>query len=148
MSYYDDYDNLNKLVGQTITNIWMDHENLVFEFANGNRQAYTVYGDCCSCSYFYDFLGVEKLLNNGPVVSTQRIDLDTPDDKDAQQGDYVQAYGFEIVTEDPLFGSVTSVVSFRNDSNGYYGGTMIECTVPNDLTGLKHIVQDELGLER
>lgn len=148
MSYYDNYNTLEKLVGQTITNIWMSHDYLVFEFATGNRQAYSVYGDCCSYSYFYDFLGVEKLLNNGAVISTKQIDLDTPDDKDALQGEYVQAYGFEIVTEDPLFGQVTSVLSFRNDSNGYYGGTMIECSAPNDLTGLKHIVQDELGLER
>jgi hypothetical protein len=30
--------------------------------------------------------------------------------------------GLEIVTDDPKFGEVTSVFSFRNDSNGYYGG--------------------------
>lgn len=117
------YDDISDLNGQKITGILMSPEYLVFEHATG-KVGYLVEGDCCSCSYFYDFHGVEKLFQNGPVVSTKAINLDAPDDDDARKGEVVAAYGFEIVTEHPTWGEQTSVFSFRNDSNGYYGGTL------------------------
>lgn len=135
---------IQALVGKKIQRIFMDAVYLKFETNQGDT-AFTVEGDCCSHSYFYDFYGVNKLLNNGAVISAQEISLDDPNDEDSRKGDYVQAYGFELVTEDPQFGEVTSVFSFRNDSNGYYGGWMERTNdVPEDLPEL---VDDCLGTD-
>lgn len=120
--------NMNNLVGAKIQQIFMDFDVLTFITDKGNF-SYGVTADCCSSSYFYDFHGVQKLLENGPVVSTRSIDLEDPDDEDARRGDVVVAYGFEIVTEHPKWGEQTSVVSFRNDSNGYYGGSLVRINV-------------------
>ena len=144
MGYYDT--DLNKdLTGKTIQKIFMSHGYLQFD-TDGGTFVYAVEGDCCSQSYFYDFHGVKKLLSGNPVVSAREIELEEPTDEDARNGDVVVAYGYEIVTEDPKFGEVTSVFSFRNDSNGYYGGSMYY--TKERPTGLKELTDDELGLIR
>jgi hypothetical protein len=116
---------LTKLVGRTITSIAMNDEYLRFDTDQGTL-TFTVEGDCCSHSYFHDFMGVEKLLKNGPVISIAAVSLDVEVAED-RSDDYIAAYGFEVVIEDPVFGPVTAVFSFRNASNGYYGGWMEEC---------------------
>ena len=115
---------IERLIGRTIQKIYMNSQYLKFETNLGNI-VFTVYGDCCSSSYFHDFIGVEKLLKGTPVVSVKSIDLTTDDSQvKVNRNDYdsIACYGYEIVTEDPQFGEVTSVFSFRNSSNGYYGG--------------------------
>ena len=142
---YSKYDNVNDLVGKTIKAIYMDTDKLVSD-TDAGLIAYVVDGDCCSTSYFYDFQGVKKLLAGNPVISTKAIDLEAPDDEDSRKGDVVEAYGFEIVTEDPQFGEVTSVFSFRNDSNGYYGGTLYRADSAEPMPK-RQITDDTAGLE-
>jgi hypothetical protein len=112
------------LVGLDIQEIYMDGDYLAFVGTQDGaikQVLWTVVGDCCSCSYFNDFYGVEKLINNGPVINVEMIDpREVVGSEDS--GEYVQAYGIKIITESPLWGEMTSVVSFRNSSNGYYGG--------------------------
>ena len=91
---------------------------------------------------FYDFLGVKKLLNNGAVVSFEDIELhpsdiieengDQKDKKSYQES--IQVYGYRIVTVDPILGEVSSVFSFRNYSNGYYGGSLELCPDDKDVS--------------
>lgn len=117
---------IERLVGRTIKKIYMNEDNLKFETNLGNI-VFQVYGDCCSRSYFHDFIGVEKLLKGTPVVSVSRVGLETANSKvpvNRNDSEEVKCYGYEIVTEDPQFGEVTSVFSFRNSSNGYYGGSL------------------------
>lgn len=118
---YDDPDEvLNDLIGKKITEIHMNDDYLVFITDGAEVHAFQAVGDCCSWSYFHDFYGLEKLLENGPVVSARPIAV-YHDDWEDEYGEK-QAYGFEIVTEHPTWGEQTSVFSFRNESNGYYGG--------------------------
>lgn len=142
--YYESDDLSKDLTEAIIQKISISHEYLRFDTANKGTFVYTVEGDCCSESYFYDFHGVKKLLAGNPVSSARSIELDDPTDEDSRNGDVVIAYGFEIVTDDPKFGEVTSVFSFRNNSNGYYGGWMRYTTERPDA--LKQITDDELGL--
>lgn len=133
MSYYDK--DIEKLVGRTIKKIYMNEDYLKFETNLGNI-VFCVYGDCCSQSYFHDFIGVEKLLKGTPVVSVKSIELSTSDSKvlvNHNDSDEVECYGYEIVTEDPKFGEVTSVFSFRNSSNGYYGGSLENADANTDV---------------
>lgn len=133
-------DSLEDLVGKKIEKIFINSECLRFQTDQGDFH-YTVYGDCCSSSYFHDFIGVEKLLKNGKVISTKKISLELPKDEETEDDwEYIQCYGFEIVTEDPEFGEVTSVMSFRNSSNGYYGGSLE--TTASTPSGLPEIIND------
>lgn len=110
---------IKDLVGHTIKHIFMNENALKFETDKGSF-VFTVSGDCCSVSYFYDFTGVDKLLGR-KVKKIETVDLDTKG-KHTEGHDSLQCYGYRFVSEDPQFGEVSSVMSFRNDSNGYYGG--------------------------
>jgi hypothetical protein len=138
MGYYDNAD-LSALVGKSIARIRWSEDYLVFNTADGHQFGFGVAGDCCSSSYFHDFYGVAHLLNNGPVVSVREIDLKSFE----QDYDHIQCYGHELVTTHPIWGEVTSVFSFRNSSNGYYGGWMTEAgSFPDDLP---EITTDQVG---
>lgn len=136
-----------KLVGKKILKIFINEQYLKFETDQG-AVCYFVEGDCCSTSYFHDFVGVEKLLKNGVVKSFKSIDV-IPEDleydekkPDSEYDDSIQVYGYEIVTEDPQFGDVTSVLAFRNSSNGYYGGSMEYTKTIADGNDMAEIMQD------
>lgn len=126
------YDSFDDLVGKKVLRIFLNEEYLQFVTDNGTL-TYTVSGDCCSRSIFYDFYGVKNLLNNGPVTKWETVDLLPSDivkgeygsDKDKKDEDTeIQVYGYRFTTESPEWGEMSSVVSFRNYSNGYYGGTL------------------------
>jgi len=126
------------LPGKIIKQIFFNENYLRF-VTNDKTFTYGVDGDCCSTSYFYDFHGVKKLLAGNPVTEVKECELEPSDiveKKDPNYGwtsftdkkstdDSISVYGFQITTLDPEFGEVTSVFSFRNYSNGYYGGELI-----------------------
>lgn len=122
---------IERLVGKVVLKIYMNEDFLKFETDQGSV-VYGVYGDCCSSSYFHDFIGVKKLLENGTVLSAKEINLDektqkyNETEKETMTWGAISCYGFEIVTEHPVFGEQTSVFSFRNSSNGYYGGSLYD----------------------
>lgn len=117
---------LKDLIGRKVTHIYIDQYYLRFDTEDGPSYTYQVEGDCCSRSYFYDFYGVEKLLENGKITEIKTVEL-TPTDlsvRDKSDYDEIQVYGYQITTESKEYGEVTSVFSFRNASNGYYGGSI------------------------
>ena len=134
----DSENDLQLLVGKEITAIYIGEYKLVFDTTTG-KIAYTVEGDCCSHSYFYDFVGVNKLLQNRKVVAVEDIKLEEVQSEDEWED--IKVYGYSITTEDPKFGEVTSVLSFRNSSNGYYGGWMSEDS-NIDTDGLCELLTD------
>lgn len=110
---------IKDLVGYTVKRIFMNENALKFETDKGSY-VFTVEGDCCSSSYFYDFTGADKLLNH-EIKKVEEVELGTGG-KHEEGHDILECYGYRFITEDPQFGEVSSVMSFRNDSNGYYGG--------------------------
>ncbi|MFE7717545.1 hypothetical protein ACFU44_00715 [Nocardia rhizosphaerihabitans] len=122
------------LIGRKVTAVRMNDDVLIFETDQG-PVGFRVWGDCCSHSYFHDFYGLDKLRENGPVIEFNEISLPDPEPT-REYDDCVQAYGYEIVTEHKMFGPQTSVFSFRNSSNGYYGGEMEEFPDWQDITRL------------
>ena len=159
-----DPDHYEALIGATVSAVLIREETLVFQTDRG-LVGYRVVGDCCSTSYFHDFYGVQHLLNNGPVVAFEEVALGPGDagwhDPDCRSrwddstGGYVtpcgghhdalEVYGYRITTEHPTFGPVSSVFSFRNDSNGYYGGWMelFEATRVGD--DMRSLAEDLVG---
>lgn len=125
-----------KLIGSTLNKIFFSSDYLILETDKGTF-TYTVYGDCCSRSVFYDFIGVKKILNK-KIVEVKRV-LDVGDDNNIEdENDYnlkkhpyssndsIKVYGYRITVEDKEFEELSAVFSFRNYSNGYYGGEMEE----------------------
>lgn len=128
-----------ELVGKKVLKIFMNEENLKFETDKGNV-VFEVWGDCCSNSVFYDFIGVKKLFDNGPIKSVEDIELSINESKDTKKyQESTQSYGYRIITEDKNLGDVSSVFSFRNYSNGSYGGSMNVCA---DLEVSPEIFED------
>jgi len=136
---------LQDLVGKKINKIYLNEDYLKFETDEGNF-VYTVLGDCCSSSLFYDFYGVKELLGK-KVISVAEKELTADDikqieysssDKKGEHED-ISVYGYQIFTEDKDLGERTSVFSFRNYSNGYYGGWMEKIT---DFPVFPEIIDD------
>ena len=148
---------LNDLIGMKVLRIFMNEEYLAFDTDQG-RHVFGVSEDGDSHSYFHDFHGVRKLLDNGPIIEVRELpvtsfsnildddgdvdgdledesselDLDSDEDDEDDDLDYhddeeevvTECYGYQLITEHPRWGQQTSVFSFRNDSNGYYGGAL------------------------
>jgi len=140
-SYVSDKDLSEALVGKSVKKLYMNEDYLKFETDQGTF-VYGVEGDCCSHSYFYDFYGVKNLFLNGPITEVKEVQL-LPPERKVDQYDEIKVYGYQITTESEIFGPVTSVFSFRNSSNGYYGGCMngphedkeVLPEITNDLIG-------------
>lgn len=130
---------LEELKGRKITKIYFNQMYLRFETEGGPTYTFTVDADCCSSSYFYDFYGVKNLLDNGPVTEVKEVELKDSDIKESD-GEYIQVYGFQLTTESKEFGPVTSVFSFRNSSNGYYGGSLVDSSFEGELPEIKEDV--------
>jgi hypothetical protein len=137
----DEY--LKQMIGKKVEKIFASQDKLTFQ-TDGGVFRFEVYGDCCSTSVFYDFYGVENLLNNGAILDIKEVDLLKSDLEDMNKiihgsrlDDYIQKYGYQFTTESPEFGEMTSVFSFRNYSNGYYGGNLIIGDYTEDPPELK-----------
>lgn len=125
---------MKELIGEKITKVFIDEENLTFETASGKVINYAVRGDCCSKSVWYDFYGLEGLLKGGVVIEANDINLyenegiknfvtERLSRVDVKNYDLsIEIYGVAIVYDGGNYGERSAAVSFRNYSNGYYGG--------------------------
>ena len=130
------------LVGNKIVKVEMSLDHLRLTNDIGKEFTYVLTGGCCSSSYFYDVQGVKNLLGNGAITEAKDIDV-TLEEKKAlgYKEEYVdQFYGVALTTISPTFGEVTTVFSYRNVSNGYYGGDMEPTTFYGDIS--KPITED------
>lgn len=121
---------MNEIIGHTIKNLSLEDggENLVFTTEKGNI-IYTTYSECCSRSFFSDIEGLDNLLGEKVLSVTERQEWTDEETKKAEsQGDYdsLSLYGYIIKTQ-----KGTCDIEFRNDSNGYYGGS---CDLVRDET--------------
>ena len=136
-------ENLQKLVGKTIKKIYFNEKYLKFETDNGNF-CFTTEGDCCSESVFYDFYGVKDILGK-KIKEIKEVELTTDDRMDGKKyQESIAVYGYQIFWEDEGWGDRTAVFSFRNYSNGYYGGSLEDC---KDTEVLPEIKDDVIKTE-
>jgi hypothetical protein len=148
MGWYDN--DFAEIVGATVERVFWSSDRMILDTDKGTF-IYDVEGECCSYSYFHDFIGIKKLLNNGPVVGFESVDLEADDIEDDGYN-CTQVYGYRFETEHPKWGLMSSVVSFRNESNGYYGGWMnAQVTAKEDLPGIlsngsfEELTSDKIG---
>lgn len=113
----------NILIGKTLTGmkIAVDRQALLFQTADGDLIV-NVDADCCSYTWVES---VELPALGFPALVTAVEDLSLPDDTDKaastfhENPEVLAFYGCKISTDR---GEI--VIDYRNDSNGYYGGSL------------------------
>lgn len=111
----------NPLVGKTITGmeIAADRQALKFILADGELVV-DVDADCCS----YSWVEHVELPGLGfPALVVSVADIEMPDGVAStfhSDADVLAYYGCKIITDR---GEI--VIDYRNDSNGYYGGSLV-----------------------
>lgn len=129
---------MKKLIGRTIKKVSINPKTDVLTIVTNDKTFfYGVEGDCCSESYFYEIYGVDKIVGK-EVKSVEELDLDVEDGTEGYGTTYpdsIQAYGIKISVEDSMQEikdgvsvevSNSMFIVFRNNSNGYYGGSIFE----------------------
>jgi hypothetical protein len=109
----------DKLKGQIIKELNVS-ETYLYITTKENTYRFTVEGDCCSYSYFYEISNVFQMLDK-KILDIEKIEMPDPESPDEYTS--VAAYGYKIITDGGY-----GLVVFRNDSNGYYGGYISDCT--------------------
>jgi len=107
---------MNYLIGKKIERVFISkngNDQMVFITDQNERILYSAEGDCCSYSYFQDLIGVKNLLGH-TIESVESIDLEHDGWTNHDEN---KSYGYIIRTDNGV-----CVLSFRNASNGYYGG--------------------------
>jgi hypothetical protein len=107
----------NPLIGKTLTGIEIadDQQALRFVLTDGECIV-TTDADCCSYTWI-EHIELPALGFPAQVVAVE--DIDMPDLGDMPERDVVAYYGCKITTDR---GEI--VIDYRNDSNGYYGGSL------------------------
>jgi hypothetical protein len=124
MFFYDkeekeEYMKNHILVGKTITNLEVEKDgySLTVEVEGTNNPIVAeCYAECCSNTWIEN-VELPALGFPAKVLSVEDLDLPVPDYGDKYE--YLQVYGFKINTDR---GEI--VIDFRNESNGYYGGSL------------------------
>ena len=110
------------LLGKTITAVALadNGQDMVVQFTEGPPVTLETYGDCCSCTWIESLDAPDALL--GTVQEVEEMDMPDLGNIDGQRHTDVQEvkyYGLKITTE-----KGRCVIDYRNDSNGYYGGSL------------------------
>ena len=116
---YDPDARFKKLVGLKILDATIDKDRggITFHTDKGDI-GYVCEADCCSYTWIESVDDEAALL--GTVISVEQIPMPEGLTSEYQkQTDCVAYYGLKIITEHGR-----AVIDYRNDSNGYYGGSL------------------------
>ena len=118
------------MIGKTVSKMDMNAEKNVIRFTltDGAVINASAVGDCCSSSWFEHLEGDEALIGH-PILRVIDREMPPDDDKTAapEYGNLIQFYGWTLETERGRFD-----IEMRNESNGYYGGSIIISDVISD----------------
>lgn len=113
---------LSNIVGLNIAGhrVTDDNQVLWLEFEGGGKAKFKTYAECCSHTWIESLDAPGNL--RGKVLSIEEIDMPNLGDIPTvgrPEVERVKYYGLRIVTENGH-----CVIDYRNDSNGYYGGSL------------------------
>jgi hypothetical protein len=107
------------LIGKILTGLQIaeDKKTIKFRTTEGDIVAKTD-GDCCSNSWIEN---VEVGILGFPALVIEVEDINMPEQIESENDDYAVTtfYGFKITTD-----KGTIFLDYRNESNGYYGGSL------------------------
>ncbi len=123
-----DFDNmLNKPLAKV--ELSGDKEHITFHFQDGTDRSFGVEGDCCSSSWIEhltqpnDIAGaVITSVEDGGGTAWDGHKCDEPTNENGKCGhDSLEVYNTAFMTNK---GNI--ILEYRNDSNGYYGGYLVD----------------------
>lgn len=108
----------NPLVGKTILafELTNDRRAMRFTLADGEPVVVLCDAECCSETWVEH---VSLPARGFPATVLDAADIDMPDLGQMPDRDVVAYYGLKVTTD-----KGEMVVDYRNDSNGYYGGSL------------------------
>lgn len=136
---------MNELKNITITKVEIGEENTLLVFTGIDERSklvhvnYQTNGDCCSTCWFSHITGIRNLLDQKVIGVVEREEFSDEEQKNAEaEGNYdsLDLYGYILKTEKGVCD-----IEFRNDSNGYYGGSCDKVNYPT-LKELKEVTED------
>lgn len=135
-----DYTGLNHLVGATIVDVRIDSakEKLTFVLKGEEVRTYYTDGDCCSQSWIEHVSGIEG-ARGAEVIAVEQVDVGEiahPQDRGEREYDCLKAY----ITKIKLRGRPDFEIEYRNNSNGFYGGSLKETLAKTE--GMTPLVED------
>ena len=128
------HNDMTPLIGKKINRLSISEGEKILAFdTDQGVVAFETDADCCSETWFADLVGVHALIG-GTVSKTEEIELsdyNVNDGRGRQEEDC--AYGFKVVTDK----GVCDII-FRNSSNGYYGGSIVQydVSIPDKMTDI------------
>lgn len=125
---------IEKMIGKKLKSVELskNKEKVVFKFQDGHKQVFGVEGDCCSHSWI-EHLETLSDLCGATLLSVNEASIDRTDDDDynpieykseeyvAREHECLNVYSTHFVTDR---GEI--VLEYRNSSNGYYGGYLVD----------------------
>lgn len=118
---------MNALIGKNVTAVWLAEDGGAIKFDFGDGQIIArADGDCCSRTWIENVDGAEQLI--GTVSAIENIPPQARTQRD--DGEVIQFYGCRITTDKGF-----ATIDYRNESNGYYGGSL-EWDVENFYGGV------------
>lgn len=115
--YATDVDLLKLLIGKTIKEVRLkEKDHLAFICTDGTYLLLYTEGDCCSISWIEHFNGLSALI--GQTVNNV-VTRDMPKIPDRAEFECIECYGWTLETA-----AGRCDIEMRNESNGYYGGTL------------------------
>jgi len=108
----------NELIGKTIVEMKIadDKKALLFVTSEGEQLIARVDADCCSHTWIES---IEMPALGLPFTISAEESLELNSDLDTQGGE-MQFYGAKLITD-----KGDMIIDYRNESNGYYGGSMV-----------------------
>lgn len=108
----------NPLIGKTVSSVQMTADKMAIRFrlTDGTEVVALTDADCCSHTWIEH---VSMPAGGFPFSVLEADDLDMPDLGEQPGHDVMAYYGFQIKTDKGHM-----VIDYRNDSNGYYGGSL------------------------
>ncbi len=108
---------MKELINKKIENIYVTESELLFETEDSFIK-YHVNADCCSNSYYSEIMHPDSILKH-VVTSIEELEEECGEPT-IQNSDTL--YGYKI-SSDKQEGLSNCIITFRNSSNGYYGGS-------------------------
>lgn len=110
----------NPLIGKTLTAVHLADDRKAIRFDVNDSDPIVAHcdGDCCSSTWIENIENAEALIGS-PVIEATVIGMPEREHPEDVNRDVVAYYGFRIRTA-----KGDCVLDYRNESNGYYGGSL------------------------
>ena len=113
---------LAELVGCTVVSVdTKDSERVKLMLSDGREATFGLDADCCSHSYFTDLGQFHELAGGLILNAEERHGVGSGDSRDV--GDDNNCISWHFLVFMTSHGHVT--IDWRNDSNGYYDGSLL-----------------------